>query len=267
MDNTIFLGDILITETTTIDLAVDASNVNFVLGAGTWFANAYEMWKYLLGVSNPSTGFDVTVTLDATGTVTMDVGFVIEFEITVDVAAVWAALGLAASYTYEASGTFTTPNVLPSFFAPAFPLVSYIKSVSSDDRYTDRSQTGVLYSLVGNYQEMREMEVALDYRVGAGADSLIEKDLWEELWESYWLIGRSVTVYLDGEDIVSGIPDGVNALSAGESLTFGSAPDKLSYKRVVEYTDDTVAVADAQKFYLRRVFPAYGDQNIAWELT
>lgn len=260
-DQTIFMGDFVAAS----DIAIELNgSITVNITSGSWFASALELWKYLIYAYNDYATTTVTVGMSDTGVITMTHGGA-SFTVVVSTgssAEFLAALGLSLVTEMQSGAAFVTLPV-SNFFAPVFPLATYSIGTFESDGYTARASNGLVYSMQGIYQEYRELSVAFDYTDATHA----ELETWRNLVYDRLAIGRSVCLFLDSGQITAVVPTGVNVITAGESLVLPAPPETLASNRIVLYSEDTLLTGDDLKFAVRRHFPYYEAQSVAWELV
>lgn len=259
MDTVYFIGD----WTASIDCSITVDTETVAVSQYSWFANAYELWRYIIGSYNTTKPDTAKVTMNSDGTVLLS-GFTttsVYISVASGVASgIGDVLGIDGAANPQGSNQWLT-GVISGFFAPAFPVVKYERGVEQWAGTTIRAEDGAIYSMRGFTQQYRTIELAFDYR----DSDLTERTDWESLVTDYWLIGRSVTLYLDSTTLVS-IPDDATSLVNAEVLVLGDSSGGFKFNRVVEFMDDAVMLGDSAKYYLRRHFPIYENQNVAYEV-
>lgn len=260
MSTSYFIGD----WTASIECEVTVDTEAITITQYSWFANPYELWRYIIESYNTAKPDTAEVQLNSDGTVLLS-GFSAS-SVSISVtggsgSGIGTALGITGATNPQTSNQWLTETIA-GFFAPVFPIVRYERGVDQWEGTTLRAEDGTIYSMRGFTQQYRTVEVALDYR----DSDLTERLAWETLVTDYWLVGRGVTLYLDAESLVSAEPTNTETLTNGEVLVFGESPAGFKFNRVVEYMDDAVMLGESTKYYLRRHFPIYEDQNVAYEV-
>lgn len=258
-DQMFVAGDVVFSVATVIEI----NNTTPVsLPAGSWFANGYELWSYLIRAYNDDAATSVTVALGVNGAVTVTHGGS-DFTVLADsgdVARAVTALGLVTASETQSGATFVSEPI-GGWLAPVFPLVAYDIGANTTEGYTAITADGSVYSLAGEFTEYRDLTLAFDYTDA----SYTELHRWKELINDWLRYGRAMTLCLDHDLVPSGVPTEPASLVYGESLTLGAAPDRVATQRVVEYSDDTILRADVVRFRVRRPFTKYLNTNPAYE--
>lgn len=205
-----FMGDVIFRQEGTIGIRLTNSDpADFlweeVIPAGTWFPNALSLLQYMAQAWTSTWGDALAVTLvtdpldanyrkmtitppGASGTVT---------NLILYVPGVWADLGLSsATHDLGAGTSVKYTDVLPCVMTPYWPLAQYDLGTENLSGYAEQAHDGTVYSTAGKAQRTVTLRAALDR--GTGFDETL---LWTRLWRDRWTRGRSVTLYLDRDQV------------------------------------------------------------------
>ncbi len=195
-----FLGDCLVTTATTVIFSIDNGGVeasSIPLPKGSWFAHAFVMMDYLVDEHNLQVGaaHEITLalpspflgnsTLSWTGALTTTIAQEIR-----------TCIGFGSDLAADSSGFLSMGPPDPALFSPRI-LKDYQRSSIHHGGSVKYSNDGTVYSILGQFQEQRQVSIFLDRQL----DSFTQYNEWLQLWEERWRVGRAVTFYPATVDI------------------------------------------------------------------
>ena len=239
------MGDVLFKEDVTIKVGITVSGPTTYewtqsIRQGTWFANALVFWQYIVAQWNTFVvGGTMSVSAeldpDAAGygsiTLSPDSGWGTLVSTYFEVPGAYLEVGLASA-TLDIGSAFV-PTVVanpPGWLVPCWPPTTYERGVSNLTGSSERGHDGTVYSVSGQFQETRVLGLALDRR----SQNFDEVNDFIGIWRDYWCRGRSVTYYLDREDIPTVSQD---TIGSGDILVLTGHQDRIDFSRVIAYKE------------------------------
>lgn len=258
-DRSLFMGDIIIDTDTTCSIETASGTSSIVITKGSWFADAFLFWGYIQQEHEDQTGdsLDGVISIgDAVGDPP-----ILNVYITFGTAILSDSIDNAALATIVGWGDITGDGYTEGIeytFMSRFPTHTYNKTSRIEDSDTCVAESGSIQSSIGTRITEVELGISISGTVGVtwiGDPYYQERFFWFSLWNSHWRKGRSVTCYLNYEDmqgmaLTNTYPYVIN----GDILVLPSTTNLVRSSRLVPASDQ-IHKTDSYRFYVRQPYP------------